>query len=107
MAAKTHLSRAVYDRAERLLERNISKLVFNATLEPHWLPDGSFWYRRESREGGSVVRVDAATGHKTEVSDPETLTGTIEGPPPEALCSPDGSWELLRSGHDIALREAA
>ena len=107
LAARTHLSREVYDRAERLLERNISKLVFNATLEPHWLPDGGFWYRRESREGATVIRVDASTGHKTELSDPETLTGTIEGPPPEALRSPDARWELLRSGYDIALREVA
>ncbi|HKF63500.1 MAG TPA: DPP IV N-terminal domain-containing protein [Dongiaceae bacterium] len=107
MTAPKHLSREVYARAERLLERNIAKLVFNATLEPHWLPDGSFWYHRESREGASVIRVDAATGRKTEVSDPEALTRAHEAPPPEALRSPDGRWELLRSGYDIALRKVA
>ena len=107
MTARTHLSREVYARAERLLERNIAKLVFNATIEPHWLPDGSFWYRRESREGAGFIRVDAATGRKTEVSDPETLTRAPEGPPPEALRSPDGRWELRRTGYDVALRKVA
>ena len=107
MTARTHLSREVYARAERLLERNIAKLVFNATLDPHWLPDGSFWYRRESREGASVIRVDAATGRKTEVSDPEALARVLEGSQPGALGSPDGRWELLHEGYDIALREVA
>ena len=62
MAEQPHLSPEVYARAERLLEGNVGKLVFNASLEPHWLPDGGFWYRRESREGSSFVRVDPDSG---------------------------------------------
>lgn len=103
MAAPQPLSRERYARAEHLLEKNIGKLVFNATLEPHWLPDGSFWYRREARDGTSFIRVDPASGRKTVVSDP----AAPEPAPLGMLRSPDGKWDLLREGNDIALRELA
>ena len=72
-----HLSPEVYARAERLLEGNVGKLVFNATLEPHWLPDGSFWYRRESREGCSFVRVDPASAQASAAFDHEGLARSL------------------------------
>src|SRR5262249_46548166 len=107
MTAPRPLSRALYARAERLLEKNIQKFVFNATLEPHWLPDGSFWYRRDARDGTSFIRVDAASGQKTVIPEPEALGRVPDSPPPGALRSPDRKWDLLRNGYDIALREVA
>ena len=77
MAEQPHLSPEVYARAERLLEGNVGKLVFNASLEPHWLPDGGFWYRRESREGSSFVRVDPASGRATAAFDHEGLARSL------------------------------
>jgi dipeptidyl-peptidase-4 len=77
MAEQPHLSPEVYARAERLLEGNVSKLVFNASLQPHWLPDSGFWYRRESREGSSFVRVDPANGRATAAFDHEGLARSL------------------------------
>lgn len=107
MTAFRPLPREVYARAERLLEKNIAKLVFNAALEPHWLPGGSLWYRREGREGASFIHVDAASGLKTVLSEPEACARAPKPPPPDASRAPGGRWELLRIGHDIALREVA
>ncbi len=77
MVEQPHLSPEVYARAERLLEGNVGKLVFNATLEPHWLPDGSFWYRRESREGSAFVRVDPASRRADAAFDHEGLARSL------------------------------
>ena len=77
MVEPAHLSPEVYARAERLLEGNVGKLVFNATLEPRWLPDGSFWYRRESREGSSFVRVDPASRQAAAAFDHEGLARSL------------------------------
>jgi dipeptidyl-peptidase 4 len=151
--APSHLSRNVYERAERLLDGSLRKMVFNAGIEPHWLPDGGFWYLRESRKGTSFIRVDTASGRATPAFDHEGLArsltaaghtcratslpfaqiglaanatevtfplddkqwrfdgtscavvGPTDGPPADALRSPDGRWDLLRIDHDIALRK--
>ena len=77
MAEQPHLSPEAYARAERLLEANVGRLVFNTSLEPHWLPGGGFWYRRESREGSSFVRVDPASGRAAAAFDHEGLARSL------------------------------
>jgi dipeptidyl aminopeptidase/acylaminoacyl peptidase len=58
------LTEADYDRAARLLVENGERLVLNAAVKPHWLPDGDrFWYRRQTAPDRAVfVVVDAAGG---------------------------------------------
>jgi hypothetical protein len=38
-AVPSHLSRKVCERAERLLEGSLRKVVFNAAIKAYWLPD--------------------------------------------------------------------
>ncbi len=58
------LTTADYDRAARLLVENGDRLVLNASVKPHWLPDGDrFWYRRQTAPDRAVFElVDAARG---------------------------------------------
>ena len=77
MAERPQPSPEIYARAQRLLEDNVRKLVFNATLEPHWLPDGGIWYRRESREGSSFVRIDPVSGQAVAAFDHAALARSL------------------------------
>ena len=56
------LSDQDYARAERFLPWNAETLVFGLRVEPHWLDDGRFWYRRQAATGREFVLVDPATG---------------------------------------------
>ncbi|MFI5016629.1 MAG: DPP IV N-terminal domain-containing protein [Dongiales bacterium] len=108
MAEQPHLSPDVYARAERLLEGNVGKLVFNASLEPHWLPDGGFWYRRESRKGSSFVRVDPASGRATPAFDHEGLARSLtsQGHPCTATTLPFARIELGAEAAPVAFELA-
>jgi dipeptidyl aminopeptidase/acylaminoacyl peptidase len=96
MAERPHLSPEIYARAERLLEGNVGKLIFNASLVPQWLPDGGFWYRRESREGSSFVRVDPASGQAAAAFDHHALalSLTSQGHPCTATTLPFARIEI-------------
>ena len=55
-----------YARAEQWLWPNVSKLVKNVFVVPHWIGDEDrFWYLRKTVDGHEFVVVDAATGTKT------------------------------------------
>lgn len=47
-----------YARSERLLSRYTDPLVFGASVTPHWLADGRFWYERRVPEGTEFILVD-------------------------------------------------
>ncbi|HEY2111079.1 MAG TPA: DPP IV N-terminal domain-containing protein, partial [Dongiaceae bacterium] len=108
MVEHPHLSPEVYARAERLLEGNVGKLVFNATLEPHWLPDGSFWYRRESREGSSFVRVDPASRQAAAAFDHEGLARSLasQGHPCTATTLPFARIAVATKGTAVSFELA-
>lgn len=73
------LSRQVTARAERFLEWNVRKAVFNLTVEPHWLADGGFWYQRRSRDGNVFLRADA-TGCSRPAFDHDRLARCLDTP---------------------------
>ena len=51
-APKT-LTAADYSRAERFMGGGVNGLVLNSSVRPTWLPDGRFWYVRNSTDGSS------------------------------------------------------
>lgn len=61
LAAQTRtLTTADYDRAVKMLAQNVNNLVVGGTVNPTFLPDGSFWYRAVRPEGSSFLRFDPA-----------------------------------------------
>ena len=109
MAEQPHLSPEVYARAEHLLDGNVGRLVFNASLEPHWLPDGGFWYRRESREGSSFVRVDPDSGRGMAAFDHDGLARSLtsQGHPCTATTLPFARIGLGAEAASVAFEFAA
>jgi dipeptidyl aminopeptidase/acylaminoacyl peptidase len=62
-------TRADYEAATKLLLPNVSGLVYNETLNPHWIGNsGRFWYRRDGEDGPEFVVVDPS-GTKTPAFD--------------------------------------
>jgi len=54
-----------YALAEKWFKPNISKLVKNLTVKPHWIGDSDqFWYQRQTATGFEFTVVDAADGTK-------------------------------------------
>ena len=55
--------KANYDLAMRWTGRNVSKLVFDTTVTPHWFSTNDrFWYTFETSEGRAYYVVDCRTG---------------------------------------------
>ncbi|MGH7483071.1 MAG: DPP IV N-terminal domain-containing protein [Longimicrobiales bacterium] len=48
-----------YADAERFLRAYTAPLVFGASVDAVWLPDGRFWYRNDTPDGTEFVIVDA------------------------------------------------
>ncbi len=67
-----------YVRAERRLGRHTDPLLFNGAVEPEWLPDGRFWYRNRTPDGGEYVMVDPETGTRVPAFDHAEMTAALE-----------------------------
>ena len=48
-----------YRQAEKMLSWNFSPTVKNATLDPHWVTDTCFWFKRDLQEGYEFILVDS------------------------------------------------
>jgi len=66
-----------YTRAEQFLSPNTSKLVFGATVEVVWLPDGRFWYRNDIQEGTEFVLVDPRERTRSHAFDHQKLAQAL------------------------------
>ena len=84
MPAKTALGEGVslraadYAAAERWDNVRLGTLVKNASVEPHWIGEGSrFWYTREEEAGHSVVLVDVLTGERRSVFDVDRMSEAL------------------------------
>lgn len=63
-----------YQRAERFLEWNRRKLVFNNELQHHWIAGSErLWYKREHEAGYEFVVADAAKGLKAAAFDHQKM----------------------------------
>lgn len=97
-----------YARAERVLDANLRGKVPNATVRPHWLPGGRFWYQRADASGHSeVVLVDPARGSRQVVEDGAALQASVPAASAQELLSPDGRHRLSVRDHNLWLTTEA
>jgi dipeptidyl aminopeptidase/acylaminoacyl peptidase len=66
-----------YARSERLLSQHTSALVYGASVVPHWLADGRFWYENRIREGTEFVLVDPRARTREQAFDHERLAAGL------------------------------
>lgn len=60
LASTPALPVAAYAQAERVHDFNLRGRVLDARIEPHWLPDGRFWYRLDGDAAAPYRLVDPA-----------------------------------------------
>ncbi len=66
-----------YARAERYLGSHTFPLVKNLNVRPSWTDGDMFWYRREAGEGHEFIRVDPASGARTQAFDHARLAEAL------------------------------
>ncbi|PZQ12284.1 MAG: peptidase [Rhodanobacter denitrificans] len=72
-AAAPPMPAEAYARAERVLDYHLRGQVLNASIAPHWLPDGRFWYRRDDDPALPYVLIDPERRRRTALVDPVRL----------------------------------
>lgn len=108
-APRRQLTADDYARAERFLAPTTTPLVSGVAGRPTWLPDGRFWYRTTTAEGGAYVLVDPARRTRQPLLDAARLAaalGTATGRPVDARrlqaqafeVAPDARAALLSAG---------
>lgn len=83
-AAPPALTGADYARAEKLLDYRLRGTIKNARIEPQWLADGRFWYRRDGEQGPEYVLVDPAARGRQPLFDPSRLHAAMRAVVPAA-----------------------
>lgn len=78
----THTAHALraadYQRAERVHDSHLRGALRNASVLPHWLGDGRFWYEREDAQGRrQAVLVDPAKASRQVLFEPAALDAAV------------------------------
>lgn len=73
--SKKVLTAADYQQATKSLIFNTSKLVYNNSINPVWLPDGRFYYNSTMAAGKEFVLIDPKNGNRNTGADLKTLLG--------------------------------
>src|SRR4051812_45072753 len=83
-----------YARAEKMLIFNTSPLVDRGGVNPHFLPDGTFWYRVLTPSGSEYVLINPINGARKVAAKQSELGVTPPLPKNQgeanAVDSPDG-----------------
>jgi dipeptidyl-peptidase-4 len=66
-----------YARSERFLSTHTAPLVYGASVNPHWLVDGRFWYENQIREGTEFIFVDPHARTRELAFDHVRLAGAL------------------------------
>lgn len=76
--ASSKVTREDYARAESYMPWNMTKLIFNTDVTPHWIGETNrFWYRRSSGSGTEFVVIDPANGSRQHAFDHVRLAGAL------------------------------
>ncbi len=87
--AASQTIRERYEKAESFLPKNISKLVSNIELHPHWIEESSdFWYVEEIPEGSKYMLFDSKKGTSQPAFDQQAIAKRI-GEKIDQAVSPD------------------
>jgi dipeptidyl-peptidase 4 len=74
----TKQTKANYELATRWTPAKVDKLLFDTSVNPHWLDEGDrFWYTWENSKGRRFYMVDPAKKTKTQVFDPTRLAALL------------------------------
>jgi hypothetical protein len=93
-----------YARAAAFCEWNVRQRVRNASVTPHWLPNGErFWYERQLAAGSEILMVDPGRGTREAQREPLPTTASA---PPGRLRSPDGRSHLRLTEGNLYLAPA-
>ncbi|WP_180867682.1 S9 family peptidase [Stenotrophomonas maltophilia] len=78
-AHSAHALQAVdYQRAERVHDSHLRGALRNASVLPHWLDDGRFWYEREDAQGRrQAVLVDPIQATRQILFEPDALAAAV------------------------------
>lgn len=72
------LQAADYQRAERVHDSHLRGALRNASVLPHWLADGRFWYERETTQGRrQAVLVDPVQATRQILFGPDALDAAV------------------------------
>lgn len=72
------LQAADYQRAERVHDSHLRGALRNASVLPHWLADGRFWYEREDTQGRrQAVLVDPVQATRQTLFEPTALDAAV------------------------------
>jgi dipeptidyl aminopeptidase/acylaminoacyl peptidase len=98
-AAAAGPAAADYTAAANLLRGNVTGLVRNESVQPHWIGNsGRFWYRRDGASGPEFVLV-GENGARSPAFDHTGISRALT----QALARPDGSGDALALLTDVAL----
>ena len=109
MSKNAQLSAQLYERAEKLITLNRSKLVAGGKVKPRWLDKGSrFWYRREGPQGHEFILIEPSKKLRKPAFDHQRLASALQtaaGSNVDAAVLPFGAIELAQSAVEFdALR---
>ncbi len=62
-----------YQQATQFLRFNTQPLVYNGTVNPHWIQSGDFWYQNHTTNGEENVWVNSKNGKKDTAASKEEL----------------------------------
>lgn len=76
--AQTPVTKANYQLAARFAPRKLDKMIFNTTVDPHWLKKSDrFWYEYETSDGKKWYIVDPVKGEKKLMFDNAKLAAEL------------------------------
>lgn len=95
------LSSQLYERAEKLITLNRSKLVAGGKVKPQWIDKGSrFWYRRDAPQGHELILVEPSKKLRKPAFDHQRLASALQaaaGSKVDAAALPFGAIELAQN----------
>src|SRR6185503_14144197 len=96
--SRSPLPTSTYERAERLLGHNRSRLALRARVAPRWIGDGaSFWYSVETERGTEFVLAAPERGERRPAFDQERLAEALT----KAAGTPASPFELPLSALEL------
>lgn len=92
---------ACYAAAEAVLEKNVTSLVLNEAITPHWVSGDVFWYRRGLPKGAEYVWVE--NGAKRPAFDHPAVAGIFSDATGATVNPLDLVVESISAGGELVL----
>ena len=94
-----------YQKGEKALRQQTSRLVFNDNVRPNWIDGHRFWYRNRTPEGTTFILVNAKNKTKGKAFNPKKLAAALSKEMNEKIDAnslPFRSIEFLDDGEHIS-----